>query len=259
MTGAIPRQERPGTEITGRVRDEAGTPVPGSAVTLVDADGQQAGRTAAGEDGGFALHAPARGTYVLIASAAGHQPEAATVNVADAPVRIEVALRGTGGLHGVVRSSETGVPIMGAAVTVTDPRGEVIGSRLSGPGGDYTLPGLPAGTYTLAVNAPGYRPTALAVTTGATASSRQDVELADGAVIHGTVRLPEGSRPAVTVTLLDTGGNVVRTGTADDRGRYAFHDLDPGTYTVVAASWSPSRRQVRVADGVRNRHDVRLS
>lgn len=263
MTGENFRQERHGIEVAGFVRDASGGAVPGAALTLVDSAGHQTGRTTAGADGSFALRAtpdaPAGVSRVLIVSAPGHRPEAVTVSVTNGPVWLEVVLHGAGGLRGVIRSAETGVPIMGAAVTVTDLRGEVIGSQLSGPGGDYAFPGLPEGTRTLAVNAPGYRPTALAVTTSATVSSQQDVELADGAVIAGTVRLPEGSRPAVTVTLLDAAGNVVRTGTADDHGRYAFHDLDPGTYTVVAASCSPSRRQVRVAEDARTRHDVQLT
>jgi uncharacterized surface anchored protein len=254
----IPQQNRRGVEVTGRVSDPAGAPVAGAAVTLVDAAGRQTGRTASDGTGHFRLLAPGAGTYVLITSAPAHQPDAATVTVTGSPVRLEIALRGSGGLHGVVRAATTGVPIMDAAVTLTDARGEVVDSRLSGPGGEYTFTALPAGTYVLAVNASGYRPTAVAVTTGETGAAQQDVELADGAVIRGSVSVPDDPRPTVTVTLLDDGGHVVRTTVADEDGRYAFHDLDPGTYTVVATSYSPSRTAVRVGDGGRTRHDVQL-
>jgi uncharacterized surface anchored protein len=254
----IPRQNRRGTEVTGRVSDPDGGPVPGAAVTLVDAAGRQTDRTAADETGRFRLGAPGAGAYVLITSAPAYQPDAATVTVTGSPVRLEIALRGSGGLRGVVRAATTGVPIMDAAVTLTDTRGDVVDSRLSGPSGEYAFTSLPPGTYVLAVNASGYRPTAVAVTTGDTQAAQQDVELADGAVIRGSVSLPDDPRPSVTITLLDEGGHVVRTTLADEAGRYAFHDLDPGTYTVVATSYSPLRTTVRVGDGDRTRHDVQL-
>ncbi|SFJ69961.1 Carboxypeptidase regulatory-like domain-containing protein [Amycolatopsis sacchari] len=245
-------------EISGRISGEDGAPVPGAALTLVDTAGRQTGRTTAGQDGRFRLPAPGPGTYVLITSAPTHQPEAATVTVATSPVHLEITLRGSGGLRGVVRAAVTGVPILGAAVTLTDSRGEVVDSRLSGQSGEYAFTALPPGSYVLAVNAPGYRPAAFAVTTAEGGTAQQDVELDDGAVIQGSVRLPEGPRPAVTVTLLDEGGHVVRTTFADEAGRYAFHDLDPGTYTVVATSYSPVRSTVRIGDGGRTRHDVQL-
>jgi uncharacterized surface anchored protein len=260
MTGAgIPQQDRRAAEVSGRVRDPGGRPVSAAAVTLVDVAGRQIGRGTTDETGTFGLRTPGRGGYVLIASAPAHQPEAITVNVAETPVWLEVELRSAGGLRGVVRAGETGVPIMNAAVTLTDLRGEVVDSRLSGAGGEYAFTSLPSGAYTLAVSASGYRPAALAVTTEEAVATRQDVELADGAVIHGSVRLPEGPRPAVTVTLLDNSGQVVRTTTVDRTGRYAFHDLDPGTYTVVASSYSPVRHSVRIGGGTPTRHDVQLA
>ncbi|TNC27063.1 DUF1416 domain-containing protein [Amycolatopsis alkalitolerans] len=255
----MPAQNRRGLEVSGRVYDAGGTAIAGAAVTLVDAAGRQTGRVASDEGGHFRFLAPGAGTYVLITSASAHQPDAATVAVAGSPVRLEITLRGAGGLSGVIRAATTGVPIMNAAVTLTDPRGDVVDSRLSGPGGDYAFTSLPPGTYVLAVNASGYRPTALAVTSADTGTAQQDVELADGAVIRGTVRVPDGPRPVVTVALLGEGGHVVRTTVADESGHYAFGDLEPGTYTVVATSYAPNRAVVRVDDGAWTRHDVQLA
>lgn len=254
----IPQQNRRGIEVSGRVTDSDGAALPLAALTLVDATGRQVGRATAGDDGRFQLHAPAAGSYVLITSAAAHQPEATTVGVADLPVRLEISLRGTGGLSGVVRAATTGVPIMNAAVTLTGPTGDVIDSGLSGPSGDYAFVALPPGSYVLAVSAQGYQPTAAAVTTSE-AGTKQDVELGDGAMIRGAVRLPDGPRPTVTVTLLDQAGHVVRTTFADDTGKYVFHDLDAGTYTVVATSYSPVRTAVEIPGTGRFRHDVQLA
>ncbi|NKQ53623.1 hypothetical protein HFP15_12115 [Amycolatopsis sp. K13G38] len=255
----IPRQNRRAIGISGCVRDSEGVPVTGAALTLVDSSGRQISRSATGSGGSFELAAPGRGSYVLIASAPAHQPEAVTVTVADSQVRLEITLRGASGLRGVIRAADTGVPIMDAAITLTDMRGEVVDSRLSGQSGEYTFAAIAPGTYTLAVNAPNYRPSALTVTIGESSPTTQDVELADGAVIHGSVRLPDTQpRPAITVTLLDEAGQVVRTALADETGRYAFHDLDPGSYTVVATSYAPSRRPIRIGDGERTRLDIQL-
>ncbi|GLY65657.1 MSCRAMM family protein [Amycolatopsis taiwanensis] len=244
-------------EVSGRVTDPGDTPVPQAAVTLVDASGLQIARNAADHTGAFTLWAPGAGSYVLIASAPAHRPEAATVNVAAETVRLDLVLHGASGLSGVVRAERTGVPIMDAVVTLTDLRGDVFDSRISGSGGEYAFPSLAPGTYTLAVNARSYRPTALAVKVSDFVATKQDVELVDGATIAGSVGLPD-PRPEVTVTLLDEAGHVVRSGTVDANGRYAFHDLDAGTYTVVATSYPPVRQPVQVG-GERTRHDVRLS
>ncbi|MDQ0380707.1 MSCRAMM family protein [Amycolatopsis thermophila] len=259
MTGGpIPRQAR-GGEVAGRVRGETGAALPGVAVTLVDSSGQQVARATTGDDGTYRLPAPGRGVYVLIASAPAFRPEAATVTVGDAPAGLDLVMTGATGLGGVVRADSTGVPVMGATVTLTDFRGEVIGSYLSGESGEYSFGALPAGSYTLAVNAPGYRPTAVAVTM-TDAAVRQDVDLADAAVIRGSVHVPEAPRPwpRITVSLLDESGDVVRSTHAGDDGRYAFHDLDPGTYTVVATSYAPVRRAVRAGHG-RTRLDMHLA
>ncbi|GAB3575036.1 hypothetical protein GCM10027445_36830 [Amycolatopsis endophytica] len=255
----VPPQSRGGTEVTGQVRDEADVPVPGAAVTLVDSTGQQIARGTSGGDGGYRLPAPGRGVYVLIASAPAYRPEAATVTIGEAAAGLDLVMTGATGLGGVVRAGSTGVPVMDAIVTLTDFRGEVIGSGMSGRGGEYSFGALPAGAYTIAVNAPGYRPTAVAVTMS-DAAVRQDVDLADAAVIRGSVNVRDLPRPwpRITVSLLDESGTVVRSTHAGEDGRYAFHDLEPGTYTVVATSYAPVRQAARVGNG-RTRLDVHLA
>ncbi|NIH79889.1 MSCRAMM family protein [Amycolatopsis viridis] len=258
MTGTpIPPRGR-GAEVAGWVRSAGGDPVTGAAVTLVDSGGQQIARGTTGGDGGYRLPVPGRGRYVVIAAAPAYRPAAATVAVGDSPAGVDLVLEGATGLGGVVRSASTGVPVMGATVLLADFRGEVVGSSLSGQGGDYSFGALPAGVYTLAVNAPAYRPAAVAVTVS-DATVRQDVELSDAATVQGTVTVRDLPQPwpRITVSLLDDAGTVVRRAHADDDGRYAFHDLEPGTYTVVAASHAPVRQAVRVGPGSTH-NDVRL-
>lgn len=86
-----------GIPVCGTVQHPDGTPVPRAALTLIDVQGQQTGRGASGADGRYALATPGPGSYVLIAAAGGHQPQAVSVTVGERPVELDVVLGGAGG------------------------------------------------------------------------------------------------------------------------------------------------------------------
>ncbi|NED60667.1 carboxypeptidase regulatory-like domain-containing protein, partial [Streptomyces sp. SID10244] len=71
--------ERP--RIAGRITASDGVPLGNSAVTVTDIRGHQAGATAVHEDGSYAVHDLADGTYTVIATAPGRSPKALTVSV----------------------------------------------------------------------------------------------------------------------------------------------------------------------------------
>ncbi|MER7747099.1 MFS transporter [Streptomyces bacillaris] len=247
-----------GVPVQGTVRHPDGTPVEGSALTLIDVQGQQVGRGSGGGDGRYALSVPGAGNYVLIAAAGGHQPQAVSVTVGDRPVELDVVLGGAGRLAGSVLTAD-GEPVPDAAVTLTDVRGEVVASTRTGREGGYVLTELVAGEYTLAAGAPAFRPAALPVSVQAARETRQDIELAGGAVLRGIVRAPDG-RPVedARVTLLDAAGNAVRTLTTGPDGAFRFVDLSSGEYTVIAAGYPPVATVLQVAGGGRTERDLQL-
>ncbi|MEW9508837.1 MFS transporter [Streptomyces bacillaris] len=247
-----------GVPVQGTVRHPDGTSVEGAALTLIDVQGQQAGRGTGGEDGRYALSVPGAGNYVLIAAAGGHQPQAVSVTVGDRPVELDVVLGGAGRLAGSVLAAD-GEPVPDAAVTLTDVRGEVVASTRTGREGGYVLTELVAGEYTLAAGAPAFRPAALPVSVQAARETRQDIELAGGAVLRGIVRAPDG-RPVedARVTLLDAAGNAVRTLTTGPDGAFRFVDLSSGEYTVIAAGYPPVATVLQVAGGGRTERDLQL-
>ncbi|MEV7073876.1 MFS transporter [Streptomyces sp. NPDC093990] len=243
--------------VCGTVRHSDGSAVPRAALTLIDAAGAQTGRGTGGEDGRFALSAPEPGPYVLIAAASGHQPQAVSVTAGDHPVELDVVLGGAGRLTGRVLCD--GTPVPDAVVTLTDARGEVVATTRSGPDGTYAVTELVAGEYTLAAGAPALRPAALSVTVRASRESRQDVELAGGALLHGTVRAGGGRTvPDARVTLLDVAGNVVDTLTTGPDGTFRFVDLSGGEYTVIATGYPPVAAALRVPGGARTERDLLL-
>lgn len=252
MSGGIP--------VRGYVRGAESAPVPQAAVTLISLGGRQLGRSVTQADGSYALDAPSVGSYVLIASADGFQPQASTVVVnGHEPVAYDVLLSGTSGLNGLVRAAESGSPVKDAMVIVTDVRGDLLATGTTGEQGDFAFAELVPGAVTVAVNADGYRPRALPVEVGGTGVTRVEIDLDSGAQVLGVVRAPHGPLADARVTLVDAAGNVVGTATTGSDGAYAFTDLSGGEYTVIATGYPPVATALtlngRGADG----HDIELA
>ncbi|WP_413753178.1 MFS transporter [Streptomyces sp. R-74717] len=250
-----------GTAVHGVVRGAEGAPVARAAVTLISLAGRQLGRSVAQADGSYGLDAPGSGSYVLIASADGFQPQASTVVVGDEPLSYDILLSGTSGLAGIVRTAETASPVEGAMVIVTDVRGDVLATGRSGETGEFTFGELVPGSVTVAVNAAGFRPLALPVEIGGQGVTRIEAALQSGALVQGVVRAGSGRRPLpdARVTLVDAAGNVVATSTTGDDGAYAFADLDAGEYSVIATGYPPVAGALTVAGRGVDGHDIELA
>ncbi|MEU9089012.1 DHA2 family efflux MFS transporter permease subunit [Streptomyces sp. NPDC087901] len=250
-----------GTAVRGVVRGAEGAPVDRAAVTLISLGGRQLGISVAQADGSYALDAPGAGSYVLIASADGFQPQASTVVVGDEPLAYDILLAGTSGLAGAVRAAEGGAPVEGAMVIVTDVRGDVLATGKSGDAGEFTFGELVPGAVTVAVNAAGFRPLALPVEIGGQGVTRVDVALQSGALVQGVVRAGSGRQPLpdARVTLVDAAGNVIATSTTGEDGAYAFADLDSGEYSVIATGYPPVAGALTVAGRGVDGHDIELA
>ncbi|MEV8524481.1 MFS transporter [Streptomyces sp. NPDC052000] len=250
-----------GIAVHGTVRGAEGAPVASAAVTLISLGGSQLGRAVAGPDGGYLLDAPGAGSYVLIAAADGFQPQAATVVVGGEPLGYDILLSGTSGLAGAVRAAETGAPVEGAMVIVTDVRGDVLATGKSGAVGEFTFGELVPGQVTVAVNADGFRPLALPVEIAGHGVTRIEAALQSGARLQGTVRGGADRRPLADarVTLVDAAGNVVAGTTTGDDGAYAFADLNSGEYTLIATGYPPVAGSLTVAGRGVDGHDIELA
>ncbi|MFE9453061.1 MFS transporter [Streptomyces sp. NPDC006739] len=247
------------TPVHGYVRGAESAPVPQAAITLISLAGRQLGRSVAQADGSYGLDAPGAGSYVLIASADGYQPQASTIVVGEEPVSYDILLSGTSGLSGVVRAAGSALPVKDAMVIVTDVRGDLLASAATGEQGEFTFAELVPGVVTVAVNAIGFRPRALPVEVGATGVTRIEVDLDSGAQLQGVVHAPRGPLADARVTLVDAAGNVVGTATTGDDGAYAFADLDGGEYTVIATGYPPVATALTVSGAGVDGHDIQLA
>ncbi|MFE4855962.1 MFS transporter [Streptomyces sp. NPDC056670] len=250
-----------GVPVRGTVRAAEGAPVASAAVTLISLGGSQLGRAVAGPDGGYLLAAPGAGSYVLIAAADGFQPQASTVVVGVEALAYDILLSGTSGLAGAVKAAETGAPVEGAMVIVTDVRGDLLATGKSGAAGEFTFGELVPGQVTVAVNADGFRPLALPVEISGYGVTRVEAALQAGALVQGTIRGGGDRRPLADarVTLLDAAGNVVANATTGDDGAYAFADLNSGEYTVIATGYPPVAGSLTVAGRGVDGHDIELA
>ncbi|QKW25283.1 MFS transporter [Streptomyces seoulensis] len=248
-----------GIPVRGFVRGAESAPVARAAVTLISLAGRQLGRSAARADGAYTIDAPGAGSYVLIASADGFQPQASTVVVNDEPVAFDILLSGTSGLTGTVCSADSGLPVKDAMVIVTDVRGDLLATGTTGEDGAFSFTELVPGAVTVAVNAAGHRPRALPVEIGGTGVTRVGIDLDAGAQLQGVVRAPHGPLADARVTLVDAAGNVVATATTGTDGAYAFTDLGSGDYTVIATGYPPAATALTVTGHGVDGHDIHLA
>ncbi len=245
--------------VHGYVRAGDGAPVARAALTLISPTGRQIGRAIAHHDGRYALDAPEAGSYVLIASADGFQPQATPIAIGDRPLGLDIQFSGMSGLAGTVRAADDGSPVTDALVIVTDSRGDVLAAGASGPDGEYTLTELVPGPVTVAVNATAFQPVALPAEVGAQGITRLDMALSRGAQLHGTVHNTCGPLRDARVTLVDGAGSVVETITTGHDGSYTFGNLAVGDYTVVASGYPATTTTVTLAAGASDDHVIELS
>ncbi|WP_443068469.1 MFS transporter [Streptomyces sp. NBC_01352] len=248
-----------GTPVSGRVRGAESAPVPRAAVTLISLGGRQLGRVVAQQDGSYTVEAPSPGSYVLIASAEGYQPQASTVVVGDEPVSYDILLSGTSELLGTVTSADYKEPVVGAMVVAADVRGDVLAAGLTDTDGTFSFAEVVPGQLTLAVTAAGYRPVALPVEVTVQGVTRTEIELSSGSQVQGVVTAAGRPLNDARVTLVDAAGNVVATATTGEDGGYAFTDLDGGEYTVLATGYPPKATHLTVHGFGVDGHDIELS
>ncbi len=159
----------------------------------------------------------------------------------------------------MVRAAEGGLPVKDAMVIVTDVRGDLLATAVTGEQGEFALAELVPGTVTVAVNADGFRPHAVPVEIGGTGVTRVEVDLDSGALLQGIVRAPHGPLADARVTLVDAAGNVVGTATTGSDGAYAFTDLDGGDYTVIATGYPPVASALALTGPGVDGHDIELA
>jgi hypothetical protein len=175
-----PDEEEPPAEpgdaqpVRYRVIRRDGTVVGGATVTLLDDRGGDVAAGAADAEGRGEVLAPAPGGYVLVSTAAEHQPGAVAITVSEAPTEIDVLIARSASVSGSVLGEDG--PIAGARVTLVQD-GEAVDAVDTADDGTYRISDIGSGEYGLSVAAHGCRPVAVVLDVEEEADLRHDVEL----------------------------------------------------------------------------------
>jgi hypothetical protein len=247
--------------VSGQVRTADGAAIAAAAVTLADLSGRQVAVAQTDAGGEYRLVAPGAGSYLVIASAAGHQPAAGVVTAAGTAAGHDVVLPGGSRLAGTVRVAGSAQPVGGAIVTVADGRGEIAGVTTTADDGTFSLTHLAAGHYALVVAAAAYTPAAVQVTVEQGTLTRQDVDLPASGRVAGTVlnATGDGPFPGARLSLTDQAGTEVATATVREDGQFLFNDLPAGRYTLTAAGYQPGVTTLTSGEDRRRRADITLT
>lgn len=248
LTLALAREACADSRVAGVVVDaETQRPIAGADVELANAGGGQGYfRTRTDGKGEFTFaRVPAERGYLFTVGADGFTEwalEGWQFPEAQRDIRLTIPLERAGVL--AVRAMSTGakVAVSGARVTVRAERGGAWWEsrqrdpepRFTDATGSASFSGLPAGLYTVEVQAAGLKPQELrrvAVQRGA--PTPVALTLTRPASLSGLVRLPDSSGVA-GVTVIARGPSEA-TGTTDSQGGFTLTDLAPGRYRIEVA------------------------
>lgn len=222
--------------IAGRVTDAGnGAAIPGATVSFVAS--QTAMSATADAAGSYTFAVVPQGTYTLTAVASNYGSQSQQVTVVpggSAAQNFSLSLL-PGSLRGQVTDNVTAQPINGATVAYTT--GAVTTSATADASGNYTLAGVPPGSYTLNTTAPGYSGQSQTVVVSANAASTQNFSLAP---LPGSIsgRLSDSLTGKLIggAMISYTASGVITTVTADANGNYAIANLTEGSYTLTGAA-----------------------
>lgn len=228
----------PSTIVGTIINEETGDRITGESIQmqLIDSNGVLLTTTFSTNEGEFTFENVLVNTYTINANTEAYRSSYASVKTEPGQtVTTSVGLVPLPGfITGTLRDADTGLPIAGATINISNALGFQVDSLITSGDGEFLTVGLPAGIYTMAVVAEGYETTLIGeiVPWGFTKSI--DIELkANPGSITGVVT-PAAENLIVQLYSLDN--QLVNATAADPSGAYQFENLAPGNYILKAAA-----------------------
>ncbi len=225
----------PGT-IAGTVTDAVTTnPIPGAPVKVFQGT-TLIGSALTSANGNYAIANLAPGNYTVVASAADYQTKAvgATV-IASTVTTVDFALDPPpGSISGTVTNAANGKPIPGARVIAY--QGQVlIASALTDPNGQYSIPDLAPGGYTVIADAINFGFSAVGAMISASSETVVNFALTGiPALISGTVTDAVTTNPIAGASIRVFDGQILIASVLTDPSGGYLVNVPAGNYIVVA-------------------------
>ncbi|MDQ7053423.1 MAG: DUF2271 domain-containing protein [candidate division KSB1 bacterium] len=222
--------------VSGRVQDsQSQSAIVDATVTLLR-NGQSVKQTQSGSDGGYQFADIQAGTYTIRAAASGYQPGeiSVTLQAGDALTGRNILLDPVvqpASLQGKVVDASNQQPIAGATVQL-QVGGQVKYETRTVNDGQFGLPNIQPGTYSLVAFKDGYETASETITLAdgqqMTGKILQLTPVVNGASFSGTILDAQTGQPVngATVQLLQS-GQVVQETQTDASGRFAVSGRGP--------------------------------
>lgn len=224
---------QPGLEFAGVVVASNGQPAFRAQVAIMSMPGRRPLETWTDEQGRFSINGVSkRGPYRVVVQHFEHPTFVTTEETIGTAHRYELEAQGR--ILGVITDASTGGPVTRYQYAVAGPTRRSAGAV--SVSGSFEVDQLPAGNYSLSIDAEGYESTfieSINVGEGQTVDNIA-VRLKPAGSIVGRVR---GARPAgVIVHAWDSETKLGAEAVVADDGGFSIEDLPSGTYTVTAIS-----------------------
>jgi thermitase len=237
--------------VGGTVRDTVtGSPIAGAIVTAGDQMLNRGILKSSRTDalGNYVLNGLPTGNYTLQATATGYTDGSLwTVGVqAPSTSSMDLNLKSTGSgvsgaIAGTVKDASTGNYLANASVT------DGTRSTVTDINGNFSIPGVPAGTYAVTASVAGYtsKSQTVNVAAGTTTSISFSLSANNTGTIAGTVTDSSTGKPIAGANVTN-GLTIVST---DINGAFNFVNIPYGTYTVTAskAGYTTASQMVSVS------------
>ncbi len=258
----------PEAEVSGRVADAEGRPIPGASVSAVSGE-VHSSRVTSDDNGSFVLSGFAQGASIFLsATAAGHSEVSKVVSAPENGVVLVLPRHGV--LRGRVEDTETLTPVKAFQIRlgVFGPKGKTFRSEE----GNFEWGALPPGRWDFVATAPGYQAAevrGIEIRAGETTeavvfSLSKGFELAGRVVDAATgLGLPDVSvnyHPATEVKSSAWHFHASASGQQTDAdGNFKFDGLPDGKVTVIAKSPFHAEARRTVAAGEESFVEIKLS
>ena len=223
----------PTYSVNGTVTDGT-NPVAAASIVITDGTNTCSGSTDA--LGNFNISGIVDGTYTVTASAAAHASNNTNVTVSGANANAGTIILTPQATHQIIGQVTDGTnPIVGASVSVTD--GTYTYPALTDSNGDFTVTGVPDGSYTVTFSATGFANTTQSAAVNGTDENMGVISMtATGYTLTG--RVVDASSVAIngaTVSVSD-GVTTYPPATTDSNGDFTITGLGNGTYIITVTA-----------------------